>query len=169
MSEADSETSGAAEGQGPSQVQLRIERLYLKDASFESPGTPSIFAQQQWRPKTQVDINTRANSLGDSRHEVVLTTTVTSTREEGKVAFVAEVQYAGIFVVEGASDAELQQVLGIACPNALFPYVRENLDNLVVRGGFPALHMAPVNFEVLFNQALRQARQQQAETGAPTH
>ena len=169
MSESHSDGAGAAEGQGGSQVQLRIERLYLKDASFESPGTPSIFAEQQWRPKTQVDINTRANSLGDHRHEGVLTATVTSTRDEDKVAFVVEVQYAGIFVIEGASDPELQQVLGIACPNALFPYVRENLDNLVVRGGFPALHLAPVNFEVLFAQALQQARQKQVEAGLPTH
>ncbi len=167
MSETDND---APAGEAPSnQVQLRIERLYLKDASFESPGSPSIFAQQQWRPKTQVDINTRTNSLGDNRHEVVLTTTVTSSREDGKVAFVVEIQYAGIFVVEGATEAQLQQVLGIACPNALFPYIRENLDNLVTRGGFPALHMAPVNFEVLYAQAVQQARQQQSDTDVTTH
>ena len=172
MSESDNDApTAAAEGaeDQANQVQLRIERLYLKDASFESPGSPSIFAEQQWRPKTQVDINTRANSLGDNRHEVVLTTTVTSTREEDKVAFVVEVQYAGLFIVEGASDAQLQQILGIACPNTLFPYVRENLDNLVTRGGFPALHITPVNFEALFAQAVQQARHQQSEEDVTTH
>ena len=168
MSESDSTTVDTGQSQD-NQVQMRIERLYLKDASFESPGSPSIFADQQWRPKTQVDINTRANSLGDNRHEVVLTTTVTSKRDEDKVAFLAEIQYAGIFVIEGANDAQLQQVLGIACPNTLFPYVRENLDNLVVRGGFPAMQMAPVNFEALFAHAVNQARQQQADSNAPTH
>ena len=105
----------------PNQVQMRIERLYLKDAAFESPGTPSIFGEK-WQPETQVDINTRVNNLGDQRHEVVLTTTITSKRENDKVAFVVEVQYAGIFVIEGALESQLQQILGIACPNTLFPY-----------------------------------------------
>jgi len=168
MSESDNDAAPADEGTS-NQVQLRIERLYLKDASFESPGSPSIFAQQQWRPKSHVDINTRTNSLGDNRHEVVLTATVTSSREDDKVAFVVEVQYAGIFVVEGATEPQLQQVLGIACPTTLFPYVRENLDNLVTRGGFPALHMAPVNFEALFAQAVQQARQKQSQSDVTTH
>ena len=162
MSEADTQPSPAQ----PTQVQMRIDRLYLKDASFESPGTPSIFGEK-WRPETQVDINTRVNNLGDQRHEVVLTTTVTSKRENDKVAFVVEVQYAGIFVIEGAVEAQLQQILGIACPNTLFPYVRETMDSLVVRGGFPALQIAPVNFEAVFSQAVQQS-QQQAEPQAPT-
>ena len=152
----------------PVQAVLRIERLYLKDASFESPGTPAIFGEQ-WQPETQVDINTKVNNLGDNRHEVVLAATVTTKREGEKVAFVVEVQYAGIFVVEGVQGQQLQQVLGIACPNTLFPYVRENLDSLVVRGGFAPLQMAPINFEALYAQAMQKAAQQNRSDDAVQH
>lgn len=145
------------------QVQLRIERIYLKDASFESPGAPSIF-KEQFQPEMQVDINTGVNSLGDNRHEVVLSATVTARRSEEKHAYIVEVQQAGIFVIEGAEGGTLRQVLGIACPNALFPYLRESLDNLVSKGGFPPLHLAPVNFEMLFAEAMRQAEAQPADT-----
>ena len=148
-----SETTSEDTAQQP---QLRIERLYLKDASFESPGAPSIFSEQ-WRPETQVDINTTVNNLGDNRHEVVLAVTVTSKRDGDRVAFVAEVHYAGIFVINGLDAQQLHQVIGITCPNTLFPYVRENLDSLVVRGGFPAMQLAQVNFEALYAQAMQKA------------
>lgn len=139
------------------QVQLRIERLYVKDASFESPGAPSIFLEQ-FQPEMQVDINTSVNSLGDNRHEVVLAGTVTAKRSEDRHAYIVEVQQAGIFVIEGAEGATLRQVLGIACPNSLFPYLRESLDALVSKGGFPPIHLAPVNFEMLFAEAVKQAQ-----------
>lgn len=164
-----------SEPQGPQseqpaskQAQLRIERLYLKDASFESPGTPTIFAEQ-WRPESQVDINTSVNNLGDNRHEVVLSVTVTSKRDGDKVAFVVEVHYAGIFVIEGLENSVRHRVLGTTCPTTLFPYIRENLDSLVTRGGFPPLQLAPVNFDVLYAQALEQANQQQETTGPVKH
>jgi preprotein translocase subunit SecB len=152
----------------PPQAVLRIERLYLKDASFESPGTPALFGEQ-YKPETQVDINTRVNNLGDNRHEVVLSATVTTKRNGDKVAFVVEVQYAGIFVIEGVQGQQLQQVLGIACPSTLFPYVRENLDSLVVRGGFAALQMAPINFEALYAQAVQQAARKESSDDEVKH
>ena len=152
----------------PKQAQLRIERLYLKDASFESPGAPTIFGEK-WRPETQVDINTSVNNLGDNRHEVVLAITVTSKRDGDRVAFVVEVHYAGIFVIEGVDAQQLHQVLGIACPNTLFPYLRENLDSLVVRGGFPPLQLAPVNFEVLYAQAVQQANERRTAEDSVKH
>ena len=93
------------------QVQLSLERIYLKDASFESPGTPTIFLEE-FRPEMQVDINTGVNSLGDSRHEVVLTVTVTAKRKESLVAYIAEVHEAGIFFIEGVDGEALRQVLG---------------------------------------------------------
>lgn len=144
------------------QVQMRVERMYLKDASLESPGAPSIFGEQ-FRPEMQVDINTAVNSLGDNRHEVVLSATVTATRDQQRTAYLVEVQQAGIFIIEGVTGNPLRQVLGIACPNMLFPYLREALDNLVVKAGFPALQLAPVNFEALYGQALQQQAQQQSE------
>jgi preprotein translocase subunit SecB len=167
MSENDSGNAQDQAGDNESnsvQAQMRIERLYLKDASFESPGSPTIFGEQ-WRPQTQVDINTSVNNLGDNRHEVVLAVTVTSKRESERTAFVAEVHFAGIFVIAGVEASALHQVVGIACPNTLFPYVRENLDSLVVKGGFPPLQLAPVNFEVLYAQAMQQAKV--AEQQAP--
>ena len=111
----------------------------------------------------QVDINTGVNSLGDNRHEVVLRATVTAKRSEDKHAYIVEVQQAGIFVIEGAEGNALRQVLGVACPNALFPYLRETLDGMVTKGGFPPLHLAPVNFEMLYAEALRQASEQAQE------
>ncbi|MEM9624392.1 MAG: protein-export chaperone SecB [Pseudomonadota bacterium] len=144
------------------QVQMRVERMYLKDASLESPGAPSIFGEQ-FRPEMQVDINTTVNSLGDNRHEVVLSATVTATRDEQRTAYLVEVHQAGIFVIEGVTGNPLRQVLGIACPNMLFPYIREAIDNLVVKAGFPALQLAPVNFEALYTQAVQQQQQQQQQ------
>ena len=142
------------------EAQVRIERLYLKDASFESPGSPAVFTEQ-FQPQNQVDINTSVNSLGDGRHEVVLAVTVTARRDEERVAFIAEAQHAGLFTITGVSEAQLRQVLGVFCPSTLFPYVREGLDSLVVKGGFPPLQLAPINFEVLYAQAM----QQQAAAG----
>ena len=93
--------SGAVKSGEKGQVQFRIERLFLKDSSFESPNSPEVFIKQ-WRPEIKVDINTRANSLGEDLQEVILTATVTATLEEDMVAFIVEVQQAGIFLIQGA-------------------------------------------------------------------
>ena len=138
-------------------AQLRIERIYLKDASFESPGAPSIF-NEQLRTDLKIDINHTVNSLGDQRHEVVLSVTATSQRDDERTAFVAEIHQAGIFHIEGVNDGQLQQVLSITCPHTLFLYLRESLDALVIKGGFPALRLSPINFEALYAEALRHAQ-----------
>ena len=137
------------------QVELRVERMYVKDASFESPGAPLIFTEQ-FNPSINVDIESSVNSLGDDRHEVVLTTTVTARRDEDKVAYVVEVHQAGIFLIKGVDGGPLRQILSVTCPTMLFPYLREAIDNLVIKGGFAALQLAPVNFEALFEQAVRE-------------
>ncbi|MFT7651457.1 MAG: preprotein translocase subunit SecB [Limisphaerales bacterium] len=149
------------------QVQMNIERIYLKDASFESPGAPSIFTEQV-RPEMKVDINTRVNSLGDSRHEVVLSATVSATRDADRVAYIAEVHQAGIFVIKGVEGNNAAPVLGVHCPNALFPYLRESIDSLITKGGFPPLVLAPVNFEILFAEALQQQQEQQKQQAQET-
>ena len=150
-------------GDAPIQVQLRIERIYLKDASFESPRSPGIFASS-WRPEIKVDLNTRATHIEGDRHEVVLRITVEASTGEEETGFIAEVQQAGLFVIEGAPGEHLRRVIGTACPATLFPYAREALDALVVKGGFPALSIAPVNFEAIYNEALRQASEPPQET-----
>ena len=161
MSESqDTGDNGAASGGEKGQVQFRIERLFLKDSSFESPNSPEVFIKQ-WRPEIKVDINTRANSLGENLQEVILTATITATLEDEMVGFIVEVQHAGIFLIQGAEPAQLSQIIGIACPNTLFPYLRESIDNMVVKGGFPALQLAQVNFEALYVQAMQEREQRE--------
>jgi preprotein translocase subunit SecB len=153
---------GAVAGQG----QVLLERLYLKDASFESPRTPAVFGES-WKPEFHLDVNTRTSSLGNERFEVVLSATLRAKTEGGKTAYIAEIQQAGVFQVSGLDGAARQRVLGTLCPGTLFPYVRETVDSLVVKGGFPAVHLAPVNFDGLYAEALRK---QGAEVGTgPTH
>lgn len=138
------------------QLQLQLERIYLKDASFESPQSPAVFAES-WQPEMRLDINTSTNSLPEDRVEVILRATVEAQHKtEGTVAFICEVQQAGVFLVEGDDLDAKRRALGTVCPNMLFPYVREVMDSMVVKGGFPALQLAPVNFDALFAQAMQQ-------------
>lgn len=156
----------AAQTQQAVPAQLRIERIFLKDASFESPSAPEVFLRQ-WRPELKLDINTQAKRISDNQHQVILTITVTAQLEGDMVGFIVEVQQGGIFYIEGVEDNQLAQLLGIACPTTLFPYLRESVDGLVVKGGFPPLQLAQVNFEALYVQALRQqAEQNRAAEGA---
>ena len=134
--------------------QVALERMYLKDGSWESPKSPAVFSEN-WKPEIQVDINTRSNIQPENRYEVLLTLTLRAKLAGGKTAFIVEIQQAGIFLVEGVEPEVLQRVLGTICPNTIFPYIRENVDSLVVKGGFPALHLAPVNFDGLYAEALR--------------
>jgi preprotein translocase subunit SecB len=135
---------------------MRLERIYLKDASFESPRSPQVFGEQ-WRPEIQVDLNTKASHIDEQRHEVVLRMTIEASTKEAGTGFIVEVQQAGVFVVEGANPDQLRHVLGVACPTTLFPYVRESVDSLVVKGGFPPLNVAPVNFEMVYAEAMKRA------------
>ena len=144
------------------QPQVRLERIYLKDSSFESPGTPEVFGEE-WKPEINVDIGTKASAGPAGRFEVVLSGTIRAKRASGKTAFIVEVQQAGLFFIQGLNCDMLQMALGTICPTTLFPYLRETIDNLVVKGGFPALHLAPVNFDALFRQAVAE-RQQAAQT-----
>lgn len=129
------------------QPQFSIQRLYIKDASFESPQAPQIFLQE-WQPQLDLHLDTQANEIDPETREVILTVTVTVKVSE-KVAFLAEVKQAGIFTVKGFAAEQLPQVLGAFCPNILYPYACEAISNLVAKGGFPPLYLSPVNFEAL--------------------
>ena len=154
--------NNAAAAQEPTS-QFSLQRIYVKDLSFEAPKSPEVF-REEWNPNIELDLNTRQRALEGDFHEVVLTITVTvKTGEE--VAFIAEVQQAGIFLVQGLDDASQGHALGAFCPSILFPYARETLDSLVVRGSFPALMLAPVNFAALYAQEL-QRMQSAAEVQA---
>lgn len=144
--------------------ELGLERFYLKDLSFESPRSPDVFTEA-WKPDVQLDINSRTQALPEDRYEVVLTVTVHVRDAEGRSAAIIEVQQAGIFKITGLTEAQLKRITATLCPNILFPYVRETVDSLAVRGGFPAMMLAPVNFDLLFEEALKQ----QTDGSAPTH
>ncbi|WP_373082850.1 protein-export chaperone SecB [Zhongshania sp.] len=152
----------------PVQAKFALQRIYTKDVSFESPASPVIFTKA-WKPKIQVDLNTRSKAVADNTYEVILTVTITAKLEDDETAFLVEIHQAGLFVAEGIEGEQLRQLLGIACPNMLFPYLREAVDALVVKGGFPALALQPVNFEVLYRQAEEAQAARQAETSSTTH
>lgn len=157
-----------AAAQGQAQQQFVMQRIYNKDLSFESPSTPAVF-KKQWQPKVNVDLNTRSNTIDEQgNYEVVLSITLTAKIDD-ETAFLVEVQQAGIFSIAGFDEDQLRRVLGTAAPNILFPYARENIDSLVVKGGFPPVMLAPVNFEALYEQALRQQAEQQAAGGEAAH
>ena len=152
------EEEQAASTEQPQQ-QFAMQRIYTKDLSFESPATPDIF-RKQWQPAVNVDLNTKSNKVDDGgNYEVILTVTITAKMDD-ETAFLVEVQQAGIFLIAGFEGENLRRLLGTAAPNILFPYARENIDSLCVKGGFPALMLAPVNFEALYQQAINQAAEQ---------
>lgn len=137
--------------------QFAMQRLYIKDLSFEAPMGAAAF-RKQWKPQVGQDLNTKTVKIEDDLYEVVLTITVTVKLEE-ETAFLVEVQQAGLFAVKGIEGQQLAQVLNTMCPNILFPYAREAIDNAVTKGSFPALMLPPVNFDALFAQAVAQAKQ----------
>ena len=139
------------------QQQFAIKRIYLKDASFETPMGAEAFTKQ-WQPKMSVDLSTKSNKVDDDNYEVVLAVTLTASLEE-KAALLIEVQQAGIFLVKGVEGEDLKKMLGILAPNMLFPYLREAIDSLAVKGSFPPIALQPVNFEALYRQAAQQAQQ----------
>ncbi|STX29617.1 preprotein translocase SecB subunit [Legionella beliardensis] len=143
------------------EAQFMIQRVYIKDSSFEAPGTPAVF-QQKWEPELTLDINTAHNTLEKDVYEVVLTLTAT-VKNQNAVAFLAEVKQAGIFTIQGAAGPQLDHLLGSFCPSILFPYAREAITSEVIRGSFPQLVLAPINFDALYAQQLEQKRSQATE------
>jgi preprotein translocase subunit SecB len=138
-----------------------IQRIYTKDVSFETPNSPSIFTEQL-QPQSDLDLNSEVNALGEDHYEIVLTVTVT-TKSNDKVAFLVEVQQAGIFLLRGFEQNELGPMIGAYCPNILFPYAREVVSDLVNKGSFPQLVLAPVNFDLLYAQQVQKLQQQQQQ------
>jgi preprotein translocase subunit SecB len=143
--------------------QFEIQRIYTKDLSYEAPNTPHTFVED-WKPEVQLNLETKSNRIQDNMHEVVLSVTATVTSNK-KSAFLIEVHQAGIFLISGIPNEQLRQMLGSFCPNILFPYAREVISDIVVRGGFPQLLLAPVNFDALYAQHMEdQSKQPQAES-----
>lgn len=131
-----------------------IQKLYVKDVSFESPNAPLIFTEK-WEPKVDFQLNSSAQPLQENLYEVSLTVTIT-VKLEDKTANLIEICQAGIFTMMGFGEEELGPMLGIFCPNVLFPFAREVVSDLAIKGGFPPLLLAPVNFDALYAQHLQQ-------------
>jgi len=136
-----------------------IEKIYVKDLSLESPNSPHCFLERD-PAQIEVQIATTGTGVGDGTFEVVLTVTVTAKIGD-KTQFLAEAAQAGIFVIQGIPNEEIEPIVAVACPNILFPYARETISDVVNRAGFPQVLLAPVNFENIYRQRL------EAEQGRP--
>ena len=158
MSEENNNAVAPAEAaNGPA---FTVEKIYVKDVSFESPNSPMIF-NENVQPELQLNLNQKVQRLSETAFEVVLGVTLTCKAGD-KTAYVAEVEQAGVFGLIGLEPQAIDVLLGTQCPNILFPYVRSTISDLVQAGGFPPFYLQPINFEGLYAETLRQ-RQQQAD------
>ncbi|MEY4588237.1 MAG: Protein-export protein SecB [Pseudomonadota bacterium] len=145
--------SNADEANAP---QFAVQRIYVKDVSFETPMGVEAF-RQQWQPKVGQELGTAANKVDEDLYEVVLKITI-NVQLGDKTAFLVEVQQAGLFMAANIEGPQLAHLLNTACPTILFPYAREAIDNLCLKGSFPALALPPINFDMLFARAIAQAQ-----------
>ena len=145
------------------QPTLNLVRVFLKDMSFESPNSPELFLANSYEPSYQVQLNSKARKLDGDNYEVVLVVNIECKSNE-KVAFLCEVQQAGIFQISGVEGMQLRHALAAYTPSLLFPYARQVAAAAIGQGGFPALHLAPVNFDQIFAMQL-QREAEQAKAG----
>ena len=145
-------------------VQFSIDKIYVKDLSLENPSAPQSFMSQE-SPQIEVGLRTRGEQVEPDVYECVLTVTLTARAGE-KTLFLVEASQAGVFTIKGIPPDQLQPVLAVHCPTVLFPYVRETLADAVGRAGFPPVHLAPINFDALYQQQLAQAQQPVPATAA---
>lgn len=138
--------------------QMSIQKLYVKDVSFETPNAPDIF-NEKGQPEIKMNLNQKVKKIADDVYEIILSVTVTCKILE-KTAYLVEVQQAGIFALKNFEENVLHQVLGTYCPNVLFPYARQTVSDLVMNGGFQPLLLQPVNFDQLYAQQMQQAQAQ---------
>jgi len=142
------------------QKQFSIQKIYMRNMSFESPNAPEIFTQQV-QPQLEIDLNVESRTLEDHVYHVVLRVTAT-TKMEDKTAFLCEVELAGVFTIIGFDEGETSYLIGVQAPNALFPFAREAISSLVAKGGFAPLLLEPVNFEAMYAEHIQQLQAQQA-------
>ena len=147
----------AEETQPAPSKQLMLQKIYLKDLSFESPRAPDVFTENA-APQTQLNIRSNARDVAEDTQEVTLTLTV-EAKEQDKTLFLIEVVQAGVFVIKGYSEQERHMLTGSYCPGSLYPFAREAVADIVTRGGFPQLLLQPINFDALYAQAMRDRAQ----------
>jgi len=162
MAESENENETTSTTDAQAQHQFSIQKIYIKDLSFETPNSPEVFTKE-WSPDVSVELDTKGSEVAKDVHEIVLGVTVT-VKMGDQVAYLVEVYQAGIFTIKGFSNNEKSIMLGSYCPNVLFPFAREVISDLVTKGGFPQLLLAPVNFDALYQQHLQ--RLKEAQTNA---
>ena len=145
---------------GADQAQFSIQKIYVKDVSFEVPGAPQVFSEPG-QPQLELNLNQKVGRVGDGLFEVILGITLTCKLTD-KTIYLAEIQQAGLFSLAGFDDRTLDMMLGTYCPNVLFPYARQFLGELVAQGGFPPFYLQPINFEALYAEGLRRRAEQGA-------
>ena len=144
--------------------QLVLQKIYIKEFSFESPRAPDVFATSV-TPQTQLNIRSGAKEVSGGAHEVTLTLTV-EAKDEEKTLFLIELEQAGVFLIQGYTPDEHQMLVGSYCPGTLYPFAREAISDIVSRGGFPQLLLQPINFDALYAQAVRERQQSNGEQAA---
>lgn len=154
------ENAAEANGNGAdsAQYQFALQRIYVKDLSFEVPSAPEVFGRQDVDPEIQLNLKNSQKALGDDNYEVILNISVHAKMDQTTV-FLIELDQAGIFVIKGYPDEELKKLMGTYCPATLFPYAREIIASTVAKGGFPPLTLQPINFDALYAQAAQEAAQ----------
>jgi preprotein translocase subunit SecB len=154
----------ADQDQSTTEKQIAIQKIYVKDFSFESPRTPEVFTRQDWSPKTNLNLRSSHTSGPENTHEVVLTITI-EAKEDEQTFFLVELHQAGLFHIAGYGEEEFKAIVGSYCPNILFPYARESVANIVAKGGFPEFLLQPINFDALYAQGIAQAQAQEQAAG----
>jgi len=158
MAEEDNNSNGGAAAEQPGNKRVQIQRIYVKDFSFESPQAPKVFSESAFSPEFSMNLGNKTQKIEEDLWEVVLTVSV-EARQDDKAVFLAELHHAGMFRLEGFSQEELEAVLGAFCPAQIYPYAREVITSMVTNGGFPAPQLQPVNFD----QLLKRQKDEQAK------
>lgn len=164
MAEQEQNTQAEQDVTTPEGLSVNIQTLYTKDISFEAPNSPEIFLTE-YKPEIGVNLTTKSKDLENDAYESELKVTVTSKVGE-KTAYIAEVTYAGVFVIKGAEDEIKARLLRTFCQEQIFPYVREAISETVARGGFPRFVLQPINFNAMYEEGMKQAAAQQPEANA---
>ncbi len=147
--------------QAAAENHFSIQKLYIKDVSFESPSAPEVFSFDKWDPQIELNLNNTSKKINEGVYDVVLSVTATVSNQD-KVAFLVEVHQGGIFQLHGFNEQDTKYILGAQCMTILFPYAREAVTDLTNRGGFPPLLLNPVNFDGLYAQAMQKQQQEAA-------
>ena len=144
---------------------FQIQRVYLKDLSLEQPNSPGILLEQE-QPTVDIQLGVDAQPVAEGIFEITVSATV-QTKIQDKTVFLVEAKQAGIFEIRNLPEDQMGPILGIACPQIVYPYLRGNVADVIQRGGFPPVHLAEINFQAMFEQQQAQAQATAANAPSP--